>query len=136
MINEKFLNPTNCPKFASACKNGRCPLTCVCTDECVFVWKAEHDDKAPEVIADLESDIDDMRSELWPNEQEYEELEGEFNNLKEDFDNLEEKYDQCIYDLSLICNKRILARIQEALSVDVGKWFEDLEVKVMGKHVE
>ena len=136
MIDEKFLNPTNCSKFASACKKGRCPLTCVCTDECVFVWKAEHEDEMPKVIADLESDIDDMASELRSTEQEYEELEGELNDLKYDFYNLEEKYDQCISDLSLICNRRILERIGKALSVDTVEWFIDLEAKVVGKHVE
>lgn len=136
MIDEKFLNPTNCSKFASACKNGRCPLTCVCTDECAFVWKAEHEDDMSDAIAELESDIDDMKRELRSNEQEYSELEEELDDLKEDFGNLEEKYDQCIYDLSLICNKRILKRIQKALSVDVGEWYKDLEVKVVGRHVK
>ena len=136
MIDEKFLNPTNCSKFADACKNGRCPLTCVCEDDCLFVWKAEHEDESPEVIAELESEIDDMQSELRSNEQEYDELAGEFNELEGEFNDLEEKYDQCIYDLSLMCNKRILARMQKALSVDLGKWFEDLEAKVISKHVE
>ena len=57
-----------------------------------------------------------MASELRSTEQEYEELEGELNDLKYDFYNLEEKYDQCISDLSLICNRRILERIEKAIA--------------------
>ena len=136
MIDEKFLNPTNCSKFTSACKNGRCPLTYVCTDECVFVWKAEHDDEMPEVIADLEEQIDNLQSDLRSEENDHGDTQRELDEVTEDFDNLEEKYNKCIYDLSLICNKRILERIQKELSIDVGEWFEDLEAKVVGKHVE
>ena len=66
-MTELKLNP-NCHNYEIYKNSGRCPLTSVCDEDCVFVWKALYDgtketDKDVE-IEDLEWKIDDLETEV------------------------------------------------------------------------
>ena len=79
------LNP-DCHNYKIYEEQGRCPLTSVCKEDCVFVWKALYDEKIdicnPETenlrdeVEDLHFEVNRLNAEIYGLESKVMELEG------------------------------------------------------------
>lgn len=95
------LNDTKCKHFESSFKEGRCPFTEVCNDNCVFVWKKLYDENLLGDYLQMAEDVEKLTDELECTEEDcqkwqkdYDELQADYDNLQEDYNNLEEDYNK------------------------------------------
>lgn len=86
-----FLNPSNCNHFNKYWEQGRCPLSVVCTDDCVFNWKAQFDDHLLDKIEELECTVDDLESKNDQFEEKIDDLRTQRDVAEEDYNNLKEQ---------------------------------------------
>lgn len=116
-----------CHNFKRAEEMGRCPLVCVCSDDCVFVWKEAY--KALQEQEETESviDIEDYNS-LQKN---YDELEEEKDEIQDKFDDLEFDYKNMIEELACFMTKNMRNRLYKHVTKEdtqvTPEWFDKLD---------
>lgn len=77
------LNP-NCNNYKIYESSNRCPLTTVCNEDCVFVWKALYDGSKE---SDKDIEIEDLKYEI-------EDLQGDIFRLERELRQADEKIEQ------------------------------------------
>lgn len=86
-----FLNPNNCNHFNKYWKQGRCPLSVVCADDCVFNWKAQFDDHLLDKIEELKCTVDDLEFKNGQFEEKIDDLRTQRDVAEENYNNLKEQ---------------------------------------------
>ena len=124
-MNELQLAP-DCHNYKEFSKQGRCPLTDVCNDDCIFVWK-----KCYEAMNENSAKIskyEDLIDEIEYLRDENASLESDNDELYWKKDEIENQYKQMITDLAILINDESFEKLKELnLEGKVSSWFDDLE---------
>ena len=128
-MSELQLAPKNCNNYKEFSKQGRCPLSCVCNEDCVFVWKKKYEDLDRLDFDDLQS-TEDLVDEIEYLRIEINTLESDNDELYWEKDDLENKYKTVITDLANILNDESFEKLRK-LNLDgkVSDWFDDLDME-------
>lgn len=116
-----------CHNFKRAEEMGRCPLVCVCSDDCVFVWKEAYKALQEQEETEPVIDIEDYNS-LQKN---YDELEEEKDEIQDKFDDLEFDYKNMIEELARFMTKNMRNRLYKYVTKEdtqiTPEWFDKLD---------
>ena len=120
--------PDDCHNYKQFVGQGRCPLTDVCNEDCIFVWK-----KCYESMNENSARIDKYEDLI----DEIEHLQNEVSSLESDNDELywkkdeaENNYKVMITDLARVINDESFKKLQELnLEGKVSDWVDDVELE-------
>ena len=108
------LNSEKCHNFQAAEEKGRCPFTCICSSNCVFVWKYYYDSTTSNKI--LENKIDELEDRIDSLEDDVSSLRDERDDLQSSAENAEIKYNNFLNVLADIIDEESINKIRDSVS--------------------
>lgn len=120
--------PDDCHNYKQFIGQGRCPLTDVCNEDCVFVWKkcyesVNDDSNKSKSYEDLMDEIEYLRDANAS-------LESDNDELYWKKDEFENDYKTVIEELARFLTDREFKKLQELnLEGKVSDWIDDVEIK-------
>ena len=126
-MSELQLVPEDCHNYKEFSKQGRCPLTSVCNEDCVFVWKKCYDELNKCRCKDIDN-IEDLREEIESLQIENSQLDSDYNEIYWEKDELENQYKEIIADLANHLDNRSFEKLRKLnLEGKVSDWIDDIE---------
>lgn len=127
-MNELQLAPKDCHNYKEFSKQGRCPLTSVCNEDCVFVWKKCYEDLNSSTCKSV--DIEDLREEIESLQIENNQLDSDYDEIYWEKDEIENQYKQMVTDLAMLINDESFEKLRKLnLEGKVSDWFDDLDME-------
>lgn len=122
------LAPEDCHNYKQFARQGRCPLTDVCNEDCIFVWK-----KCYECLNENLGKIDkyeDLIDEIEHLQNEVSSLESDNDELYWEKDELENNYKTMVEELAKVLTDMQFKKLKELnLEGKVSDWIDDVEVE-------
>ena len=122
------LVPKDCQNYDVFKAQGRCPLTDVCNEECVFVWK-----KCYECLNENSGKIDkyeDLIDEIESLQNEVASLESDNDELYWKKDEYENDYKTMVEELAKVLTDMQFRKLKELnLEGSVSDWIDDVEIE-------
>lgn len=119
------LNREKCHNFDMANNLGHCPFISVCNSDCVFVWKAEYDNKRERETK--QEDIEDLEAKISELEDDVRSYEDEADQARSEAEDWEQSYNEMIDDLARVMNDDSIEKLCNYRDDGkVGEWAEEV----------
>ena len=136
MSSEIQLAPKGCHDYKEFSKQGRCPLTSVCNEDCVFVWKKCYEDLNKCGCKDIDN-IEELKEEIESLQIENSQLDSDYDEIYWEKDEIENQYKQTITALANYLDNRSFEKLRKLnLEGKVSDWFDDLDLEKRSLRVE
>ena len=121
--------PDDCHNYKQFVGQGRCPLTDVCNEDCIFVWKKcyeamnENYSSKSKSYEDLIDEIESLRDEISS-------LESDNDELYWKKDEFENDYKTVIEELARVLTNEEFRKLKELnLEGTISDWIDDVEIE-------
>lgn len=127
-MNKLQLAP-DCHNYKEFSKQGRCPLTSVCNEDCIFVWKKCYESLNEGNYRDVR-DIEELKEEIESLQNENNQLDSDYDEIYWEKDEIENQYKRMITDLAHHLDNRSFEKLKKLnLEGQISDWFDDLELE-------
>ena len=121
--------PDDCHNYKQFVGQGRCPLTDVCSEDCIFVWKKCYE-AMNENYSSKSKSYEDLIDEIEQLRDENASLESSNDELYWEKDELENNYKMVIEELARILDDKEFKKLKELnLEGKVSDWVDDVEIE-------
>ena len=118
--------PDDCHNYKQFVGQGRCPLTDVCNEDCIFVWKKCYEDLQSSSYKNL--DVEGLKEELESLQIENSQLDSDYDEIYWEKDELENQYKKIITDLANYLDNRSFEKLRKLnLEGKVSDWIDDVD---------
>ena len=126
---ELQLAPDDCHNYKQFVGQGRCPLTDVCNEDCIFVWKKCYE-SLNENYSSKSKSYEDLMDEIEYLRDENASLESDNDELYWKKDEFENDYKTVTEELAKVLTNEEFKKLKE-LNIEgkISDWIDDVEIE-------